>query len=43
MYYYHLRKWKKEEFGMELFSKEHVKIKDLNELISKNNLTDSDK
>ena len=34
---------KKEEFGMELFSKEYVKIKDPNELISKDNLTDSDK
>ena len=33
----------KEEFGMELFSKENVKIKDPNELISKGNLTDSDK
>ena len=33
----------KEEFGMELFSKEYVKIKDPNELISKNYLTDSDK
>ena len=33
----------KEEFGMELFSKEYVKIKDLNELIPKGNLTDSDK
>ena len=33
----------KEEFGMELFSKEYVKIKDSNELISKGNLTDSDK
>ena len=28
---------------MELFSKEYVKIKDPNELISKDNLTDSDK
>ena len=28
---------------MELFSKEYVKIKDANELISKDNLTDSDK
>ena len=34
---------KKEEFGMELFSKEYVKIKDPNELISKDNLTASDK
>ena len=34
---------KKEEFGMELFSKEYVKIKGPNELISKDNLTDSDK
>ena len=33
----------KEEFGMELFSKEYVKIKDPNELISKDNLTGSDK
>ena len=33
----------KEEFGMELFSKEYIKIKDPNELISKGNLTDSDK
>ena len=33
----------KEEFGMELFSKEYVKVKDPNELISKGNLTDSDK
>ena len=35
----------KEEFGMELFSKEYVKIKDPNELpvISKGNLTDSEK
>ena len=33
---------KKEEFGMELFSKEYVKIKDPNELISKDNLTASD-
>ena len=39
----HQRKWKKEEFGMELFSKEYIKIKDPNELISKDNLTDSDK
>ena len=28
---------------LELFSKEYVKIKDPNELISKDNLTDSDK
>ena len=28
---------------MDLFSKEYVKIKDPNELISKDNLTDSDK
>ena len=34
---------KKEEFGMELFLKEYVKIKDPNELISKDNLTASDK
>ena len=33
----------KEEFGMRLFSKEYVKIKDRHELISKDNLTDSDK
>ena len=33
----------KEEFGMELFSKEYVQINDPNELISKDNLTDSDK
>ena len=33
----------KEEFGMELFSKEYVKIKDPYELISKGNLTNSDK
>ena len=33
----------KEEFGMKQFSKEYVKIKDPNELISKDNLTDSDK
>ena len=32
----------KEEFGMELFSKEYLKIKDTNEIISKDNLTDSD-
>ena len=32
-----------EEFEMELLSKEYVKIKDPNELISKDNLTDSDK
>ena len=38
-----LKEIKKEEFGMELFSKEYVKIKDPNELISKDNLTDSDK
>ena len=37
------KEMEKEEFGMELFSKEHVKIKDPNELISKGNLTDSDK
>ena len=33
----------KEEFEMEPFSNEYVKIKDPNELISKDNLTDSDK
>ena len=33
----------KEEFGIGLFSKEYVKIKDPNELISKGNLTDSNK
>ena len=38
-----LKEMKKEEFGMELFSKEYVKIKDPNELISKDNLTASDK
>ena len=43
MYQYHQRKWKKEEFGMELFSKEYVKIKGPHELISNGNLTDSDK
>ena len=37
------KKMEKEKFGMELFSKEYVKIKDPNELISKGNLTDSDK
>ena len=37
------KKMEKEEFGMELFSKEYVKIKDPNELISKDNVTDSDK
>ena len=37
------KEMEKEEFGMELFSKEYVKIKDPNELISKGNLTDSDK
>ena len=37
------KKMEIEEFGMELFSKEYGKIKDLNELISKHNLTDSDK
>ena len=37
------KEMEKEKFGIELFSKEHVKIKDPNELISKNNLTDSDK
>ena len=35
-----LKKMEKEEFGMELLSKEYVKIKDANELISKDNLTD---
>ena len=38
-----IKKMEKEEFGMELFSKEYIKIKDPNELISKGNLTDSDK
>ena len=38
-----LKEMKKEEFGMELLSKEYVKIKDPNELISKDNLTASDK
>ena len=37
------KEMEKEEFGMELFSKEYVKIKDPNELISKGNLTDSEK
>ena len=37
------KEMEKEEFGMELFSKEYVKIKNPNELISKDNLTDSDK
>ena len=37
------KEMEKEEFGMELFSKEYIKIKDPNELISKDNLTDSDK
>ena len=37
------KEMEKEEFGMELFSKEYVKIKGPNELISKDNLTDSDK
>ena len=37
------KKMEKEEFGMELFSKEYVKIKDPYELISKGNLTNSDK
>ena len=37
------KKMEKEEFGMELFSKEYIKIKDPNGLISKGNLTDSDK
>ena len=37
------KEMEKEEFGMELFSKEYVKIKNPNELISKGNLTDSDK
>ena len=37
------KEMEKEEFGMELFSKEYVKIKDPNELISKDNLTDSEK
>ena len=38
-----VKKMEKEEFGMELLSKEYIKIKDPNELISKDNLTDSDK
>ena len=37
------KEMEKEEFGMELISKEYVKMKDPNELISKDNLTDSDK
>ena len=37
------KEMEKEEFGMELLSKEYVKIKDPNELISKDDLTDSDK
>ena len=37
------KEMEKEEFGVELFSKEYVKIKDPNELISKGNLTDSEK
>ena len=37
------KEMEKEEFGMELFSKEYVKIKDPKELISKGNLTDSEK
>ena len=39
------KEMEKEEFGMELFSKEYVKIKDPIELpvISKGNLTDSEK
>ena len=37
------KEMEKEEFGMELFSKEYVKIKDPNELISNDNLTYSDK
>ena len=38
-----LKKMEKEEFGMELLSIEYNKIKDSNELISKGNLTDSNK
>ena len=38
-----LKEMKKEEAGMELLLKEYVKIKDPNELISKDNLTDADK
>ena len=38
-----IKKMEKEEFGMEQFSKEYIKIKDPNELISKGHLTDSDK
>ena len=39
------KEMEKEEFGIELFSKEYVKIKDPNELpvISKGNLTASEK
>ena len=37
------KEMEREEFDMELFSNEFVKIKDPNELISKDNLTDSDK
>ena len=37
-----VKEMEKEEFRMELLSKEYVKIKDPNELISKDNLTDSD-
>ena len=43
MYHYHQSKNEKEEFGMELFSKEYVKIKDPNELIAKDNSTDFNK
>ena len=35
-----LKKLEKEEFGMELLSKDHVKIEEADELISKDNLTD---
>ena len=34
------KEMEKEEFGMELFLKEYINIKDPNELISKDNLTD---
>ena len=38
-----IKEMKKRRIWMELFSKEYVTIKDRNELISKDNLTDSDK
>ena len=37
-----LKEKEKEEFGMELFLKECVKIKDTNEIISNDNSADSD-